>query len=164
MSISMTEQAPLSETENPTVGKVVVEVEIVNYDDEADLRRGFIKTDKVRRAIVPMLIDTGMTSMSLPEDVIEKLGLSVLKEVKSRFANGQSAMRKVYGPVHLSIMGRDAYTSTLASHAGVPPLLGQIPLEGLDLMVDSKRQRLVPGHPDSPDVQMYDEFMTIGPS
>lgn len=164
MSISLIEQAPSSETENPIVGRVVVDVEITNNDDEANLRSGFIKPDKVRRAVVPMLVDTGATTMTLPEELIKKLGLTVIKEVTSRFANGQSSIRKIYGAVHLSIMGRDTVSYTLASPPGVPALLGQIPLEGLDLMVDSKRQKLVPGHPESPDMQMYEEYGTYIPS
>jgi hypothetical protein len=74
----------------------------------------------------------------------------------SKFANGQRSARKIYGPVKLEIMTRSTAVLVAASHPGTPALLGQIPLEGLDLMVDSKRLRLVPGHPDMPDDQVYD--------
>ena len=36
---------------------------------------------------------------------------------------------------------------------GMPPLLGQIPLEALDLLIDSKNQRLIL-NPESPDPEM----------
>jgi hypothetical protein len=86
------------------------------------------------------------------------MGLSVVKEVNSRFANGQTAIRNVYGPVKIKLMGRVDVVLVLAGHPGLPALLGQIPLEGLDLMVDSKRQRLIPGHPDYPDSQLVEVY------
>ncbi len=138
------------------MGKVVVEVELINSGDEELLRRGHLKAGQVRRIKLPMLVDTGSTAMSIPEEEIKKLGLPLFTETVTRFANGQSTTRKVYGPLHVQIMGRNTAVVTLASHPGMPALLGQIPLEGLDLMVDSKRQRLVPGHPDFPTMQVYE--------
>ena len=144
--------------EHSTVGKVFADVELVSTEDEVLLRRGHIQAGQVRHARLNMLVDTGSTLMSIPEEEIAKLGLPVFNEMTSRFANGQSATRKVYGPVRIQIMGRETSVLTLAAHPGMPSLLGQIPLEGLDLMVDSLRQRLVPGHPDFPNEQLMEVY------
>jgi len=142
--------------ENSSMGKVWVDVELTSTGDEELLRRGHIQPGQVRHIKLSMLVDTGSTLMSIPEEEIEKLGLPVFKEMTSRFANGQTATRKIYGPVRIQIMGRETSVLTLATHPGMPALLGQIPLEGLDLMVDSNRQRLMPGHPDFPNEQLME--------
>ena len=140
------------------MGKVVVEVELISSDDEAKCAEGTLRPDQVRRLKMPLLVDTGCTLLSIPKVEIDRLGLRVVKEVQSRFANGQSAMRKIYGPVVIKLQGRVDIVLAMEGHPGMPGLLGQIPLEGLDLMVDSKRQRLVPGHPDFPDVQLVEVY------
>lgn len=140
------------------MGKVIVDVELVNSDDEALLSRGHLKADQVRGLKISALVDTGATLLTLPEDDIKKLGLRFFREATSRFANGQVAKRKIYGPVKIQVQGRIDSVLALAGHPGMPALLGQIPLEGLDLMVDSKRQRLVPGHPESPDSQLVEVY------
>ena len=145
-------------SEDADMGKVVVELELVNAEDEADCRRGFIKPDRVRRAKVRALVDTGATGLCLSEETIKTLGLSVIKEVTSRFANGQSAQRKVYGTVIINIMGRSAISWTVPCPKNVPALMGQVPLELLDLMVDPRNQRLVPGHSDSPDMAVWESY------
>lgn len=147
-----------AKAEDADMGKVVVEVELVNTYDEEACRLGNLKTAQIRRTKVNMLVDTGATAMSIPEEEIKKLGLPLFKKVNSRFASEQVATRNVYGPVKIQLMGRSMAVATLVANPGTPSLLGQIPLEGLDLMVDSKRKRLVPGHPDSPDEQTWEEY------
>src|SRR4051812_41611290 len=107
------------------MGKVQVEVELSSTEDEALLRRGMIQPNQLRRTKVSMLVDTGATLMSIPEEEMRKLDLPVFKEMTSRYANGQSSIRKVYGPVRIQIMGRETAVLTLASHPGMPCLLGQ---------------------------------------
>jgi predicted aspartyl protease len=54
--------------------------------------------------------------------------------------------------LHISILGRDMSSDALASPVGTTPLIGQIPLEALDLVVDprSRDLRTKPAHPDGP--------------
>ena len=158
MKTAIKQESTNTQDESENMGKVVVEVELINSYDAEKCEDGLLKPELVRRMKLPTLVDTGSTLLSIPEDEIKKLGLRLFKEVQSRFANGQTAMRKIYGPVVIKLMGRSDIVLAMAGHPGMPALLGQIPLEGLDLMVDSKRQRLVPGHPDFPDVQLVEVY------
>ena len=145
-------------TESGEMGKVLVDVEIVNHEDEGLVARGHLTANEVRRTTVNTLVDTGAMLVSIPEDEIAKLGLRVVREAVSKYANGQKSVRKIYGPVHIKVMGREDHVLVMASHPGMPALLGQLALEGLDLVVDPKRQRLAPGHADYPNEQLIEMY------
>lgn len=137
------------------VGKVVVDFELTNAGDEEMVRRKQMKPDAVRRIRVQgAIVDTGSTVLSIPEELIKQLGLSVLRQAWSIYADGRREPRNVYGNATIHLMGRTDTVTVLAGHKGQPPLLGQIPLEGLDLHVDCKHQRLIP-NPESPDMPLY---------
>ncbi|HLX61601.1 MAG TPA: hypothetical protein VKX17_10000 [Planctomycetota bacterium] len=157
-TITLDPQPTAAAEETSTMGRVVVKVELSNSYDDESCERGLIRADQVRRSTVEALVDTGSTVLCLPEDEIKKLGLKFFRESVSKNASGQKLVRKIYGPVNIKVMGRIDSVLAMEGKPGVPALLGQIPLEGLDLMVDSKRQRLVPGHPDSPNEQVVDMY------
>jgi hypothetical protein len=63
----------------------------------------------------------------------------------------------MYGVVRLTIQGRYSHVEVSEVAEGCPVLIGQLPLEALDFVVDPKRQRLV-GNPDHGGQQMFDMF------
>ncbi|HLX65285.1 MAG TPA: retroviral-like aspartic protease family protein [Planctomycetota bacterium] len=140
------------------MGKVNVNVEIFNPYDEDGVRNGVLKPEQIRHTTIETLVDTGASLVSIPEVEIIKLGLPVVREAVSRYANGQKSVRKIYGPVRIKVMGREDHVLVMASHPGMPALLGQLALEGLDLVVDPKRQQLLPGHPDYPNEQLIEMY------
>ena len=155
-ALEATEKA--EETEGAEMGKVNVSVEIFNSYDDERVYDGTLKPDQIRHTTVETLVDTGASLVSIPESEIAKLGLRVVREAVSRYANGQKSTRKIYGPVRIKVMGREDHVLVMASHPGMPALLGQLALEGLDLAVDSKRHRLIPGHPDHPNEQLIEMY------
>lgn len=141
------------------MGKVLIEAEIMSHDDEVLVARGHLKANEVRRTTIKdMLVDTGAMLVSIPEEEITKLGLRVVREAVSKYANGQKSVRKIYGPVRIKVQGREDHVLLMASHPGMPALLGQLALEGLDLVVDSRRQKLIPGHPEYPNEQLIEMY------
>ena len=94
--------------------------------------------------------------MSLKRSVIEALGLQRLATERTKTANGVCE-RGRYAPVHLELMDRNGEFSVMEVPEEVPNLLGQVPLEELDLVVDCKNQRLVgnPAHGGEWMTEMY---------
>jgi predicted aspartyl protease len=135
------------------MGKVWAEIEVSNDSDEVGVREGRLAPEAVRKAEVRALVDTGATLLVLPEEVIGRLGLALRRTVQSRLADGKLHPRRVYGPVLIRAFKRTMSVEALEAPPGVPALLGQIPLECLDLLVDSRNQRLV-RNPESPDPEM----------
>ena len=147
------EHRPTESIGGDDMGKVVVEIELVNPFDEERVLLGELQPGQVRKIRLDAIVDTGSTALSVPEDQIKKLGLRVMKQVVSKYADGRREVRNVYGPAIIRLMQREEVVSVLSGHPGQPALLGQIPLEGLDLLVDPKRQRLIV-NPESPDMPM----------
>jgi predicted aspartyl protease len=90
-------------------------------------------------------VDTGATRLHLRPSVIKALGLEKVDEVISQTTNGPK-QRAVYEPVRLDLQGRYGNFDVVDIGENVPNLLGQVPLEVLDLVVDSRGQKLI-GNP-----------------
>ena len=133
--------------ETKTIGKVVVTAIIENLEDVYIARRGQLEADQVRRIEVhDAVVDTGATTLLLPKRMVTALGLTAQRVRHSRGLGGDFLL-PVYGTVRLTIQGRDCPLDVGQIGDEYPVLIGQIPLEALDWVVDAKGQRLI-GNPD----------------
>jgi len=133
--------------ESSTMGKVVVTAIIENVLDVYNAELGLLPADQVRRIEVPdAVIDTGATTLLLPKRMIAALGLKPLRTRHSRGLGGNFLLR-VFGTARLTIQGRDCALDVGEIGDEYPVLVGQIPLEALDWVVDIKGQRLI-GNPE----------------
>ena len=137
------------------MGKVAVTIKLTNLFDLGAHHRKLSKA-KPRSVEVEALVDTGATRLYLKPSVIKALGLEKVDEVISQTTNGP-AKRAVYEPVRLEVMGRYGNFDVVDIGEKVPNLLGQIPLEYLDFVVDSKNRKLIP-NPEHGDKQMSEEY------
>jgi clan AA aspartic protease len=137
------------------MGKVTVRIKLTNLFDLAFQKRGASKA-KPRHTEVEALVDTGATRLYLKPSVIKRLGLEKVDTVRSQTTNGD-AVRYKYEPVQLELMDRKENFDVIEVPESVPNLLGQVPLEVLDLVVDSKRRRLIP-NPAHRGEQMTEEY------
>ena len=136
------------------MGKVVVKIKNTNHADLV-LKQVKVLKGKPRTVEVDSLVDTGATRLYLQAGVIKTLGLRKSGDVRSKTTNVRR--RAVYQPVHLELMGRSGNFDVVEVDDEVPNLLGQIPLEYLDFVVDAKGQKLIP-NPEHGDKQMTEEY------
>ena len=132
--------------ERDEMGQVTAEVEVENLEDSWESQRGLRTPNEVRRmTISDALVDTGATTLSLPRRLIEHLGLSQQSERQVIMSSGkdQAAM---YTAVRLTIQGRTCTVDVMEVPDDVPALIGQVPLELLDFVVDPVGRRLI-GNP-----------------
>ncbi|MGA2061075.1 MAG: retropepsin-like aspartic protease [Thermoguttaceae bacterium] len=143
--------------ETNTMGRVLVEAILESLEDLWALKKGLITPDKVRRIIVPdALVDTGATMLSLPTHMIRQLGLSKSWTRQVTTSRGTSNA-DVYSSVKLTIKGRECPMDVLEVPDDVPVLIGQIPLEYLDFVVDPQSRSLI-GNPAHGGEQMYEMY------
>jgi clan AA aspartic protease len=133
-------------------GSVMVKVKLTNWTDTQDGRRGLLPPEGVRSLELDVLVDTGAVEMALPEDVVSRLGVPLIGRRTVRVADGRRIDVGVAGGLEIEILGRFYQGSVLVLPAGTTPLLGQIPLEALDLVVVPGTREVItnPAHPDGP--------------
>ena len=137
------------------MGKVIVKLKLTNYPDLV-LKRLRLLKGKPRTVEIEALVDTGATRLYLQTSIIKTLGLKKEGDVNSKTTNGLRR-RAVYQAARIDLMGRHGAFQVVEIDDDVPNLLGQIPLEYLDLVVDPKGQKLSP-NPEHGDKQMSEEY------
>jgi predicted aspartyl protease len=139
------------------MGRVLTEATIENLGDLFAVENGTLKPEQVRRITVSdALVDTGATLLALPSRMIQHLGLSKSYEKRATSSTGGTTV-SVYAAVRLTIQGRYFSTDVREVPDGVPVLIGQIPLESLDLVVDVQGRRLIgnPAHGGEHVLELY---------
>jgi clan AA aspartic protease len=121
---------------------VMTQLKMWNATDLADAKRGLIPAEAVRSITVEALVDTGAIALVIPEDVAHALGLSVIQVRTVILADGSKREIPTMGGLRIEILGRQMACDAYVTPAGTTPLIGQIPLEYLDLIVDPATREL----------------------
>lgn len=130
-----------------TMGKVLVAAKLENLEDLFKAEQGVITPDQVRRVEVPdALVDTGATGLLLPKRMIAALGLRPFRTRQARGIGGTVPLA-MYSAVRVTIQGRACTLDVAELPDDFPVIIGQVPLELLDWIVDPKGQRLI-GNPE----------------
>ena len=139
------------------MGKVLVSALIENLEDQFRADRGTLNGDDVRRVRVDdALVDTGAPGLSMPARLIRDLGLTPLRPRSARTSAGPVTMM-TYRAVRLTIQGRDCLSDVTELPDDCPVLIGQIPLEQLDFVVDPRGRQLIgnPAHGGEYVLELY---------
>ncbi len=132
--------------ETSEMGRVTVEVTLSNVGDLYEVSRGKLLREQVRKVMVKdALIDTGATTMALTPSLIKQLGLVKQFEKRAMTASG-SVTVNVYDLVRVDISDRHAMVEPIEVPEGNPVLIGQVPLELMDWVVDVQGRKLI-GNP-----------------
>ena len=132
------------------MGNVYAEITLKNAGDSMIASRGMMNEDEVRSVDVTAMVDTGAMTLIIPEEIREQLGLRIERLKKVWLANDQSEIASVTEPVEVHWNDRDYIGSALVLSGRGEILLGLLPLESMDLMVDPVNQRLVGANGDEP--------------
>jgi clan AA aspartic protease len=103
---------------------------------------------------ITALVDTGALFMCVPQGIAAQLGFDV-SEVRQRvvtLADGSAKSVPVIAPVTIHFENR--WYTTEALVLGDEPLMGCIPMEAMDVMVDPRTQRLIV-NPEHPNFAVY---------
>ena len=130
-------------------------IKLLNNFDEENALLGHLSPAAVRRVEMEALVDTGATMLVLPADVVERLGLRIAGHRRVRYADGRVAEIPWVAGVKIVILGRETVVTALVESAGTVALIGQVPLEELDFLVDPKSRELHV-NPASPDAPLLD--------
>jgi len=117
------------------------------------IRSTFRFSNPVRTDLQPIdvncLVDTGAVHLCLPEHIAIQLDLKELERREVTVADGRRLSVPYCGPIQIRFKNRNSFTGALVM--GNEPLLGAIPMEDLDLVIDPSWQG-VDVNPQSPNV------------
>ena len=139
------------------MGKVIVSALVENLDDVSDERRGRLTSEQVRRVEVDdALVDSGTSGLLMPKRLVSQLGLTPLRIREAKTVGGTVPVQ-VYRAVRLTIQGRDCILDVTEIADDLPVLIGQLPLESMDWVIDMKGHKLI-GNPAHGGEQMIEAY------
>jgi clan AA aspartic protease len=130
------------------MGLTYANIELVNADDLAFVRKGIIGEDEIRQMTIRTMVDTGSIMLCINEVIKDALGLPYFGTRRSQLANGHVLDLEVVGPIIVRYLDRDCSTNAIVLPDDQEPLLGAIPMEEMDLYVHPSRNELLPMHPE----------------
>ncbi len=143
--------APADEARQPQRDKSMscfqVEVELTNYSDE--LLHQLIPEQEVRRIKVRGPVNSGASMIVLSERIATELGLPELagQLAEVTLADGSTVTRKVAGALKLQYQDRYGLFDAVVEPGRQDIIIGALVLERLDLLVDCRREQLIPRKP-----------------
>jgi clan AA aspartic protease len=130
------------------MGTTYAEITIKNSLDAGKARERLIEEGDVRSVTVQAVVDTGAMSLVINEELQQKLGLKVMRVRSALVANGQRVTCNETEPVEICWKDRGASVNAAVIPGAKLVLMGAIPLEHMDLMVNPVTQELVGAHGD----------------
>ena len=128
------------------MGMVHAEITLKNVRDELFARDGYIKAEEIRNVTVTALVDTGAATLVINEAVRQMLGLAIDGARRARLADGTLRNYAMTEPVSVHWKNRKMTCQPLVLPNSNNVLLGAVPLEDMDLIVNPSTQELVGAH------------------
>jgi clan AA aspartic protease len=129
------------------MGSVYAEITVTNKSDIISAKKGYIPEKDIRSVTLNALVDTGATSLVINDEICRQLGLDIIATRTANLAGGGKGLCKITDTVQIQWKDRFANVDAIVFPEG-NPLLGVIPLEFMDLIVDPVRRELVGAHGD----------------
>jgi clan AA aspartic protease len=128
-------------------------ITLANAGDEIRVECGALK--EIRALSVSAMPDTGAWTLVINEDIRQKLGLCFEGSIDSTLADGTTVSYKMTEAVKIQWENRSTIQQALVVPRAADVLLGALPLEAMDLMVDPVNERLVGVHGSQPLHVLY---------
>jgi clan AA aspartic protease len=133
------------------MGMVYAEIELTSGGDLELARKHYIGEEEIKRITVTALVDSGSYMLAINENIQEYLQFPVVGKRKAQLANGEIIECDIVTGVELRFKNRETACRAMVLPGDSEVLMGSIPLEDLDVLIDPLRQELIV-HPDRPDM------------
>ncbi len=125
------------------MGLIYVNLELVNAGDIYLAQKGYIQSREIKGMKVQALVDSGAYMLSINQSIKTQLDLQKVDEQAAELADGTQVRLDIVGPVEIRFENRRANVDAMVLPGEAEVLLGSIPMEDLDVLIDPKRQRLI---------------------
>ena len=112
-------------------------IHVANQEDLVAAKLGNIKPDEVRQVTIKgAIVDTGATRLSLPQSIVDSLGLTPTDTTLVHTTNGV-VTRTLYSPVQFTVLDRKGIIEVSSVPDNVPALVGYTVMGLVDLEVSA---------------------------
>jgi clan AA aspartic protease len=132
------------------MGVVHAEITLINGDDVSLARKHHIGEEEIKKITVKALVDSGSIMMAINENIQSYLQLPVVERKPYEMADGTVVELDIVSPLDIKFKNRSTTCRALVLPGSSEVLLGLIPLEVMDVLIDPCRQELIvnPVHPE----------------
>ena len=130
-------------------GLVYAEIDLMSVDDQVLQRRGFLDESKIKQVRVNALVDSGAYNLCINETVQTQLDLPFIQKQIVTLADETLLEVDFVGPVDIRFENRSTTVRAIVLPGDAEVLLGAIPMEDMDVLIDPRQQKLIvnPKHP-----------------
>jgi clan AA aspartic protease len=89
-------------------------------------------------------VDSGATLLVLPKSIVDEFGFKKIREQTVKYANEDTAVRDIVGPVEMEICGRKGYFEAIVEPKKKYALIGAVVMESLDLIIEPRSLGIYP--------------------
>lgn len=131
------------------MGTIKADIELINPYDLTLVDIGSIKESEVRKIKISALVDTGAYMLCINEEIQAQLGLRHMDRSSVQLADMSIISVDVVGPVIIQFKNRNTACRALVLPGKAEPLLGVIPMEDMDVILQPLKQTIDvnPEHP-----------------
>jgi len=131
------------------MGLVHAEIILRNAGDVTNVKRGYIKEPEIRQTAITAMVDTGAATLVINEAVRRQLGLTIESSYTAELADGSVETYALTEAVEIQWKNRDTVCRAILVPQANEVLIGAIPLEAMDLIINPSKQELVGAHGDT---------------
>jgi clan AA aspartic protease len=125
------------------MGLTYAEITLANGVDYGLSKSGRLPAEDVKQVKVKALVDSGVYMLVINENVKRQLDLPVYEKRTVVLADGSTADCDIVGPVDVFFKTRATSCRAIVFPGDCEVLLGAIPIEDMDVLIDLKNNELI---------------------
>ncbi len=132
------------------MGLVYAEIDLLNAGEVYMYRQKLMDEKAIKTMRVTALVDSGAINLCINDNVRTQLNLPFIEKQIATLADDSAVEVDVVGPVEVRFENRRSSVDAFVFPGDAEVLLGAIPMEDMDVLIDPRRQKLVvnPKHPN----------------
>ena len=125
------------------MGLTYAEITLANGTDYGLSKSGRLPREEVKQVTVKALVDSGAFILVINESIKRQLDLPVLEMREAILGDGSITECEIVGPVEVFFKTRATTCRAAVFPDDCEVLLGAIPLEDMDVLIDLKNNELI---------------------
>ncbi|MDX2195245.1 MAG: retroviral-like aspartic protease family protein [Cytophagales bacterium] len=110
------------------MGLVYATIDLINAEDKALAKNGYIKETSIRKLPVRMMVDSGAVMMAINEEIKTQLGLTAKDKQIFTLANGTVIKLEKAAGIEVNFKNRWCTTDAVVLKGNTEPLFGALPI------------------------------------